>query len=202
MSVYGDELARTQNGNNNPWSLDTVATWTNYDMIATNAPHRVPTGCVGAYHDNYGADAGTTGKNGFFLFVRHLLGIRKRYRCLRQTVFGDFAVGGGDNVTFLFSRPDGSSPLDPVDRALEWWIDGSAIGEDDFLLLVNMRHEPCELYVPPARGQREWRRVVDTASWAEPLGNTWNPEQATVVPAGTRYGAHPYSVVVLQGVRA
>jgi isoamylase len=201
MSVYGDELGRTQNGNNNPWSLDTVATWTNYDMIATNAPHQVPTGCAAAYHDNYGADEGTSGKNGFFLFVRHVLGVRKRYRCLRQTVFGDFALGGADNVTFLFSRPDASSPLEPGDRALEWWIDGSAIGEDDFLLLVNMRHEPCELRVPPARGQREWRRIIDTAHWAEPSGNAWAPERGALVPAETRYGAHPYSVVVLQGVR-
>lgn len=202
MNVYGDELARTQNGNNNPWSLDTVATWSNYDMIATNAPHRVPTGCTGIYHDNYGVDAGTTGKNAFFLFVRHIIGIRKRYRCLRQSVFGDLTLGGEGHVTFLFSRPDASSLLEPEDRALEWWIDGSAIGEDDFLLLVNMRHRTCDFRVPPPRGARQWRRIADTARWAEPLGNAWSPEEGTVMPGETRYGVHPYTVVVLQGLCA
>lgn len=201
MSVYGDEFARTQNGNNNPWSLDTLATWSNYDMIATNAPHRVPTMGPGAYHDNYGVDSGTRGKNAFFLFLRAVLAIRGRCRCLRQAVFGDIALGGQGNVTFLFTRIDGASPLEAHDRALEWWIDGSAVGEDDFLLLVNMWHEPLEFRVPPPRGSRRWHRIIDTARWAEPAGNTWDPAQGAVVAPETRYGVHPYTVAVLQAVR-
>ncbi len=200
MTVYGDEFARTQNGNNNPWSLDTIATWSNYEMIRTNAPHRVSSGGTGAYHDNYGVDEGPTKKNGLFLFLRHLLGIRKRYRCLRQAVFGDLTLGGEGNVTYLFTAQDATSFLGAADKALEWWIDGSAVGEDDFLLLVNMSHERRDFRIPGPRGAREWRRIVDTARWAESVGNVWPPASATPVAAEERYGVHPYSVVVLQAV--
>src|SRR5262249_37705723 len=55
MIVAGDELARTQNGNNNPYDVDSVATWNNYAMLASDAPQQVPTGASGeAYHDNFG----------------------------------------------------------------------------------------------------------------------------------------------------
>ncbi len=202
MSVYGDELCRTQNGNNNPWALDTVATWNNYQMLATNAPHRVPTGAGGAYHDNYGEDGGPRGANGFFHFVRHLLGIRNHHQCLRQTVFGDLSASSVGEVTFLFTGADGRTPLEPGDRALEWLIHGSAVGEDDFLLLVNMHHEPRELRVPSAGSGREWRRIVDTARWAEPEGNAWDEAAAAVVAADSEYGVHPYCVAVLQAVPA
>ena len=33
MFVAGDEFGRTQNGNNNPWEIDSVAMWNNYAMI-------------------------------------------------------------------------------------------------------------------------------------------------------------------------
>jgi glycogen operon protein len=200
MSVYGDEFAHTQNGNNNPWSLDTVATWSNYDMLASDAPHRVPTGGPGAYHDNYGKDAGTSGKNGFFLFVHHLLAIRGRYQCLRQSVFGNFTLGSPGDVTFLFTRPDGISALELEDCALQWWIDGSAVGEDDFLLLINMRHTLVDFRVPPPRGARQWRRIIDTARWAEPEGNTWGASGSAIAP-NRSYGVHPFCVAVLAGVR-
>jgi isoamylase len=199
MTVYGDELCRTQNGNNNPWSLDSVATWNNYDMIATSTPHRVPTGGPGEYHDNYGQDGGTTGKNGFFLFLHHLLALRGRYRCLRQAAFADLQRGSPGDVSFLFTRPDGSSPLDANDRAIAWWIEGSAVGEDDFLLLVNMRHEPCGFSIPAPRDDRRWQRIIDTARWAEGEGNTWSLTGAEVAP-GSTYGVHAYCVTVLAGV--
>ena len=57
MFVAGDEFGRTQNGNNNPWEIDSVAMWNNYAMIPTNAPQQVPVapGVTDAsYHDNLG----------------------------------------------------------------------------------------------------------------------------------------------------
>ena len=54
MVVAGDEFGRTQNGNNNPWALDSPAMRNNYAMIATSAPQRVAVedGTGAAYHDN------------------------------------------------------------------------------------------------------------------------------------------------------
>ncbi len=58
MAVAGDELARTQNGNNNPWAIDSVGTWTNYRMVATASPTQLPTEGGGRYDDNFGTAFG------------------------------------------------------------------------------------------------------------------------------------------------
>ena len=63
MVVWGDELARTQKGNNNPYNVDSVATWNNYQMIATNSPTAVPTEYGGVYHDNVGIATNNDGCN-------------------------------------------------------------------------------------------------------------------------------------------
>lgn len=39
MTVSGDEFGRTQNGNNNPYNIDSVATWSSYNMVAINHPY-------------------------------------------------------------------------------------------------------------------------------------------------------------------
>ncbi|HOU90572.1 MAG TPA: hypothetical protein PLU22_05970 [Polyangiaceae bacterium] len=140
--------------------------------------------------------------NGLFRFIRHLLGLRNHHGCLRQAVFGDLSATSVGEVTFLFTGADGRSPVEPGDRALEWLIDGSAVGEDDFLLLVNMHHELRELRVPAAGGGREWRRIVDTARWAEPEGNAWDEAAAAVIAPESSYGVHPYCVTVLHAVPA
>ena len=42
MIVSGDEYGRTQNGNNNPWNIDTIGLWNNWAMAGTNAPTSLP----------------------------------------------------------------------------------------------------------------------------------------------------------------
>jgi isoamylase len=196
LSVGGDEFSRTQNGNNNPYKIDSIGIWQNYDMIATSAPTAIPTGGSGAYHDNYGDDRHPTGKNGLFFFLRFLLGIRKAHPCLRQDRFADFSLDAGDDVTYWFKREDGFSDLSEGDRAVHWRIDGSAIGDTDFLLCVNMRHLETEFTLPQTRPGKLWRRIIDTAAWAEFHGNCWTLPEAELM--GRSYRAHPYSVLVLQ----
>jgi glycogen operon protein len=77
-----------------------------------------------------------------------------------------------------------------------WRIDGSAIGERDFLLCVNMDHAEAAFTLPPPPDGGAWRRLVDTAAWAEPFGNAWMFERADRM--GAEYVVHPYSVVVFQ----
>jgi isoamylase len=196
MTVAGDEFARTQNGNNNPYKIDSLAMWLNYDMIATPAPNTVPTGGSGSYHDNYGKDGNPSGKNGLFLFLRYLLGLRKAHPCLRQDRFGDFSLDSGNDVTYWFKRADGASDLSDGDRAVHWRIDGSAIGDSDFLLCVNMGWKDVEFSLPAARAGKGWRRIVDTAAWAEAHGNFWTLAEAETM--GSSYGVQAYSLLVLQ----
>jgi glycogen operon protein len=195
LTVGGDEFGRTQNGNNNPYKIDSIAMWQNYAMIGTTAPTAVATEGSGTYHDNYGDDGHPSGKNGLFQFIRFLLGMRKAHPCLRQDRFGDFSLDHGDDVTYWFKREDGFSDLREGDRAVHWRIDGSAIGDLDFLLCMNMRHLEAEFALPPVRPGKSWRRIVDTASWAETHGNFWELSEAESIRDS--YRVDPYSILVL-----
>ncbi|HLQ77372.1 MAG TPA: glycogen-debranching protein, partial [Terriglobia bacterium] len=195
MTVGGDEFARTQNGNNNPYKIDSIGMWQNFDMIATPAPTALPTGGSGAYHDNYGKDLSPTGRNGLFLFARFLLQMRQDHPCLRQARFADLDLDKGNDVTFWFRSEDGESICNSKSRCLHWRIDGSAVGDDDILLFVNMWNQAVSFAVPLARSGRRWLRLVDTAPWAEIFGNFWDLDRANAVD--TDYWVHPYSVIVL-----
>jgi glycogen operon protein len=78
---------------------------------------------------------------------------------------------------------------------VHWRIDGSAIGDLDFLLCVNMLYLETDFALPPARPGRSWRRIIDTAAWAESHGNFWEFSEAE--PMGLSYRVHPYSLLVL-----
>jgi glycogen operon protein len=196
MTLGGDEFARTQNGNNNPYKIDSIGVWLNYDMIASSWPASSPTGGSGAYHDNYGDDGHISGKNGFFLFTRYLLDLRRKHPCLRQDRFGDLSLDTGNDVTYWFTGSDGVSDYDPDSRVLHWRIDGSAVADVDFAVFVNASNEPVAFFVPTPRPGCHWRRLIDTASWAEPRGNTWPSDTADIVNGN--YRTHPHSIVVLQ----
>ena len=194
MILSGDEFGRTQNGNNNPYKIDSVGVWNNYDMIASPSPTRASTGGSGVYHDNYGRDTHARGRNGLFLFLRSLLQLRSRHASLRVDAFGDLTMDAGGDVTFGFTTEDGHGALSAGCRSVQWRIDGSAVGDRDHLLCINMDHRAIEFLLPPPRAHADWVRVIDTAVWAEPEGNCWPPDRQAVM--GWRYLVHPYALAV------
>ena len=183
MAVWGDEFARTQNGNNNPYNVDSVATWSNYDMIKSDSPHLVSTGGDGAYHNNFGTDAKKDGINTLFLFVKELLAFRNQHHSLRQDSY---------HVPYIFSKADGGT-LQSYDRAVKIHIKGSSAGDNDFLLLINTWTDKVDFTIPVTG--KKWLRVLDTGDWAENCNNFWPNNQAVI--SGI-YGVFPWSVVVLQ----
>ena len=195
MTLSGDEFGRTQNGNNNPYKIDSIGMWNNYEMIGTMSPTTVPTGGSGVYHDNFGTGTNPGGKNGLFNFVRFVIDVRKTHASLRQDKFGDFALDSGGDVTYWFTNEWGGDIRDG-DRSLMWRIDGSAIGEEDFLLCVNMHYLTVDFGLPATRADRKWVRIIDTAAWAEPLGSCWGIKDAEVMPP--RYAVHPYAIAVFR----
>lgn len=200
LAVSGDEFGRTQNGNNNPWNLNTVGIWNNYGMIASHRPTGVPVDPDDPtlhYHDNFGQAYCAPDVNPYFRFAAFVAGLRRDHPALRQRAWGDLIPDNND-VDYLFSRPDGRGDLDPWDRCLRLQIDGSAAGDCDFLLFINMWTEEVEFSVPPAAPGKRWVRIIDTASWAEPACNSWLPGDAEWIPSG--YRVHPWSMVVLQEV--
>ncbi len=197
MLLGGDELPRTQNGNNNPYKIDSAGMWLNFAALATCAPTQVPTEASGRYHDNFGAHRSEHGGNGWFRFVHFLLQMRAAHIALRQDTYGDFEIGTGNDVSMLFYNPRGDLGLIEGDLALQWYIDGSAVGDCDFLLLVNMGAAAVTFSFADLGRGGPWRRIIDTAAWAESSDNLWQYGSVATIDSGT-YGLAGQSVAVLQ----
>ena len=190
MIVYGDEFSRTQNGNNNPYNIDSVATWNNYNMINTTSPHLVETGGGGAYHNNFGTFKNTGNVNGNFIFMKYMLNLRASEPALRQTDY---------NVYYDFKKEDGTNTLTDGDRCVWIKINGSSVpGGSDYLVFSNMWQEQVSFTVPTPASGKKWVIIADTASWAEPNYNCWNP--LTQNAYSGKYGVNPWSVVILKQV--
>jgi glycogen operon protein len=78
-------------------------------------------------------------------------------------------------------------------------IDGSKVGDDRFLLLVNAYWENVDFEVPAAAPGKKWARIVDTSNRFEGRDNFWQPNAADVVPAGG-YRTDARTMVVLQEI--
>lgn len=199
MVVWGDELGRTQNGNNNPYNLDSVATWNNYEMIATNSPNAVSTQTGTPYHNNFGTAHTPAAVNPQFRFSRFMAQLRQKHPALKQRTWGDSAMNSGNDVTYMFRRPDGYSNLTGNDRCVWLRIDGSGVGDHDFLVLINMWTESVTFTIPKDSATQSWKRIVDTDQWAEGQCNCWEPAKGT--PITSSYGVNPWSIVILEEVK-
>ncbi len=203
MIVYGDEFARTQNGNNNPYNIDSVATWNNYEFIGRDSIQTAPpqgtwdpvstTGwAVMSYTDKIGTDGKTDSKNNLFLFAQAVMNLRKNDPALRQS---DYLMG------ISYTKEDGTTNLGTTDRARMIRINGAGAGGSDYILCVNMWTETVNYTIPTAPSSKEWKRIIDTANWAESNtdsvgGNFWGASAATI--AAGLYGVNSWSIVVLK----
>ena len=187
MIVWGDEFCRTQNGNNNPYNIDSVATWSNYNMINTDSPHSVPTGGGGSYHNNFGTFNNAEDVNGNFVFMNYMLKLKASEPALNQADY---------SVTYDFKSPSGYTSPDVIVH-----IDGSSVtGGSDYLLMMNMTGGQVNFTVPAAASGKEWVRIVDTQTYFESEFNCWEDSKASVI--SDSYGVAPWSVVILKQVDA
>ena len=178
MLLGGDEMGRTQQGNNNAYCQDNEITWFDWSRPDT----------------------------GLLDFTKRLIGLRRAHPvfCRNRFLAGAeaaelrwFTPAGTDMTTACWSDPnalaialylDGS---DDPDRA----ADGTWLLDDDFLVLVNAWWEPLEFVLPATRPEASWRAEIDTYDPAPPAGS----EVARC--AGDRVTASPRSVVVLRNPR-
>ena len=199
MIVYGDEFGRTQNGNNNPYNIDSVATWNNYSMIATDYPHKVSTGSggkaeCGTYTDKFGKFANTEGKNGNFDFARFVMNERLNNESLRQ--------------------------ITGVDAPIEWYSTAGVKGWEDsgckkavmingsgaknggtYYMMINMTGYDASFTIPAPSSGKEWTRIVDTGSWAETNCNYWEETDTSYrLDSSRTYSVGPYTVTILKQV--
>jgi len=205
MIVWGDEFARTQNGNNNPYNIDSVVTWNNYEFIGRDSPQTAPpqgtfnplstTGWLETvYHDNIGTDTKADNINNLFLFASRTMKERASNVALRQNSY---------SMTIDYASETGGALASDA-RARRLHIKGQAAGGNDYVLLVNMWTAQVNFTLPTPPAGKVWKRIIDTATWAEnqadsPVGNFWSDASAWTWN-GSLYGVNSYAIVVFKAL--
>lgn len=152
MLLAGDEMGRTQNGNNNAYCQDNEISWVNWDIDS---------------HDRE-----------FMKFVRSVIFLRKNHPVFRRRHFFQGRHIKGVNVKdILWLRPDGEEMTDKEwsmyhARCLGLLLHGDAIEEHDerggriydntYLLLLNANPERIAFRMPRHVGIARWHVEIDT----------------------------------------
>jgi isoamylase len=153
MVLGGDELGRTQGGNNNAWCQDNEISW--YDWELDGERERL------------------------LEFTRRLIALRKAHPVFRRPKFftGESPPGMGLPDIWWF-RPDGRKmtrrdwsrgdgfTVGVFLNGDEIWTrtpDGEPILDDSFVLLFNAYHEPLEFKLPVRRFGARWVAELATA---------------------------------------
>ena len=170
MLLSGDEVLRSQGGNNNAWCQDNELSWFDWRLTETNGD--------------------------FLNFVRQAIALRRRHPCLARNGFltGELAPGRG-LPDIAWHGPNGEqSPWDAGSRYLAFTLAGTDREEEDLHVLLNMSDRSESVALPPAPGRR-WHVAMDT-SRESPWDVT--PRHSQVVWMAPRYLSQPRSVVVLE----
>jgi glycogen operon protein len=181
MLLHGDEVARTQRGNNNAYCQDSVLTWKPWELTLDQCE--------------------------MLEWTKRLVRLRKDHTILRRrNYFRGRPIRGSDTKDILWLRPDGHEMserewLDENVRSLAVYLAGSAsdvtddegrpILDDSLLLLLSSSDEVVDFRLPPSGGQR-WRLVLDTTRSESP-----EPDPAQHSLRGRRYQLGPRSMAIL-----
>jgi len=137
MIVMGDEVRRTQGGNNNAYCHDNPISWFDWSLVERNAD--------------------------LFRFWKHMIAFRRQHAAVHRSRFFTGAVNdrGLPDVSWHGTALNSPGWDDPEARALGFTL-GGFDGEADIHVMANMYWEPLAMAIPPVRG-RHWYRAVDTA---------------------------------------
>ncbi len=186
MLLGGDEMLRTQGGNNNAYCQDNATSWLDWALAETNAD--------------------------FVRFVREAIALRRRYPVFRRTTFFKGSVSPGRavaDITWLDAHLRTPDWHDARARSIAFQVDPEADAAPDaaaeasgagglLYLAFNAGEEPHAVRLPVHPGLA-WYRAVDTSL---PAGEEiLEPGREARVEPGDRYTLAARSVVVLTGRR-
>ena len=178
MILGGDELGRTQLGNNNAYCQDSPISWTDWQAADSE----------------------------LLAFVRRLVAFRRAHPAFRRSRFFQGRPLRGSTITDVaWLSPDASEMTDEQwdeghAKSLAVYLNGSsvdldrrgeAIKDDSFLLFLNAHGEPVRFRVPDARFGEGWHCVIDTAG-------TETADEPLEVAPGTEVDVAGHSLLVLQ----
>ncbi|HEY7988334.1 MAG TPA: glycogen debranching protein GlgX [Lapillicoccus sp.] len=205
MLAHGDEMGRTQLGNNNGYCQDNDLTWVDWDLDDDDAE--------------------------LLRFTRRLVQLRKDHPVFRRRRFfaGTADHGGesdlGDIAWFMPNgkHMDGEAWRDGMARSLMVFLNGDAIPapdrrgntvhDDSFLVVFNAHDEAITFTLPEEEYGVEWYIEVDTslsasaathasAGAADPTtAATSSAAASTVLEPETEFSVTARSIVVLRSPR-
>jgi isoamylase len=183
MIAHGDEIGRSQRGNNNVYCQDNETSWIDWEL------------------DSWQRE--------LFDFTRRLIKLRAEHPVLRRRRFFRGDTGGAGTADAVWFRPDGHAMREENwhrgdahavalllngDAITEADAQGRRISDESFLILLNSHYEPVDFVIPDRQYGSLWHVAVDTA--AEPDGT-----DESEVKAGGRIRVHDRGMIVLTGVR-
>jgi glycogen operon protein len=140
MLLAGDELGRTQGGNNNAYCQDNPVSWLDWDKADED----------------------------LLAFVACLVALRRRHPALRRDRWleGLPAPAGDRDIAWLTREGTEMSPADwqETRHSFAFLLGAPARGDDAFLVLINADDQEVAFALPPPR----WALVLDTAEPAPP----------------------------------
>jgi glycogen operon protein len=171
MILAGDEVLRTQGGNNNAYCQDNEISWFDWRLIDANRD--------------------------MLRFTREMIALRRRHPNLRRRYFltGRPAAGAEMPDITWHGEQLGAPPwFDSNARLLAYTLAGTSTEEMPLHVILNMSDEPRAVDLPSLSGYR-WRRAADTA--LDSPDDITPPDRMTAT-VGDQYTATPRSVVVLE----
>jgi len=157
MMMAGDEINRTQGGNNNAYCQDNEISWVDWSSAA--------------------------GERDLLIFTQKLARLRRRHPVFRRRRFfkGAFSGSGtsdlGADISWLTPAGDEMTEEDwqaSYAKSVAVFLNGAAISEpgprgdpvtdDRFLLLFNAGPEPITFTLPESKLSGDWEVVIDTIS--------------------------------------
>ncbi|MEU9096796.1 glycogen debranching protein GlgX [Streptomyces sp. NPDC048361] len=154
MLAHGDEMGRTQGGNNNAYCQDNEISWVDWELDDE--------------------------RRGLLDFARRVVALRHAHPGLRRRHFpvGPTPDTPPERAEVVWLRPDACQMGDEdwkrgdahalavylsADGLMERDARGRPLTDDTFLLLFNSYRQPIDFRLPPAAFGEEWQLVLDTA---------------------------------------
>jgi len=181
MICGGDEIGRTQRGNNNGYCQDSDISWFDWKLSKT--------------------------QQALFDFTKSLIALRQRHPVFRRRrFFQGRRIRGAEVKDISWFRPDGKEMTDDdwaqgYIRCLGIRLAGDAIQETDpkgqpivdetFLVLLNAHYEPLPFTLPAHKRGLRWQPILDTAASRDRL------KGVKILKAGEGYDLEARSIAVL-----
>lgn len=178
MFLMGDEVARSQKGNNNTYCQDNELNWLDYTAKERNSD--------------------------IFRFCQRMIEFRKAHPVLRDSYHPRFTdyneVGVPDMAWFSTEKFETGKPDERLTIAFFLggaYAKGGLAHDADIIVLMNMHWEDQAFELPKLPFEREWHIAVDTA--APSPDDIADPGQEKPIPQKDKLMLKSRSVVVLIG---